>query len=182
MGVVCCNGEVGPRTVTMVKIADSNAVDHEFSHYHNGVVPNTITPWNAEEGGAWDPTKRANAVAEGGLPGATVYENGGSKAGNTLRVVTDEETDTLPRKQVSRKAGELYAVLTTNDRGHAHRYSKRVRPSLSALSNGGRGVAASAFSKVFEHPMSLRRRGQHSEERRFRSGKQEGSSACWTQI
>ena len=83
------------------------------------------------EGGLWDSAKKVKAVAEGRMPGVTLHENGGSQAGDTLRVVTDEETETMPRKQLSRAAGEMCAVLKIDDQGYTHRHSKRVRPSRS---------------------------------------------------
>jgi hypothetical protein len=65
--------------VTMVKTADSNDLDNEVSHI--GAIQDDSTPWNVEEGGPGHARKKAKAVAKGGLPGATIHENGGSKAG-----------------------------------------------------------------------------------------------------
>ena len=66
------------------------------------------------------------------MPGVTLHENGGSQAGDTLRVVTDEETETMPRKQLSRAAGEMCAVLKIDDQGYTHHHSKTS--GLRALS------------------------------------------------
>ena len=88
-----------------------------------------------------------------------MHGNGGSKAGEILWVVTDDELEILPRNQVCRAAGEIYA---------RRNHTQWNKPSLESLS---KGTDARAFFKVYEHPMSSGRRVYQSEERSFRSGK-----------
>jgi hypothetical protein len=79
MDVVYCNGEVGLELSSTSE--NGNKVPNDkVGHYGFGAIPNEITPWNVEQGGAWHAMNKAKAVAKGGLPGATMYENGGSKA------------------------------------------------------------------------------------------------------
>jgi hypothetical protein len=47
------------------------------------------------------------------MPGAAVLKNGGSKAGDTVWVVSDNQLELLPRNQVCRAAGEILLAETT---------------------------------------------------------------------
>ena len=58
------------------------------------------------------------------MPGVTMHENGGSKAGENVWVVTDGELEILPRNQVCRAAGEIYAQWD---------HLKWNKPSLESL-------------------------------------------------
>jgi hypothetical protein len=84
------------------------------------------------------------------MPGATMHENRGSKAGEVLWAVADDELETLPRNQVCRAVEQAFS-----------------RKPVKRKVRGG----CSAFFKVYEHTMSSGRRVYQSEEGKFRSGK-----------
>jgi hypothetical protein len=157
--------------VTLVKTANSKEEDNAVSPWLYGAEQDKITPWNVDAGEAMHAEAKAGAVMKGDMPGATMLSNGGSKEGGILRVVTDEETETLPSKQVTRAAGEMYKTWVDSYQRN------KVKPQLGSLSADGRGVAASAFFKVFEHPMNTGR-VNHSDER---LGSRERALICWIQ-
>ena len=74
---------------------------------------------------------------------------GGSKAGATVRMVSDDKLETLPRNQVCRAAGEIFAQ---------RHHSKWNKLQIGSMHNGKQGEASSAVLRVYEHPMSTGRR------------------------
>ena len=81
-------------------------------------------------------------MSEGRMPGAAMYENGGSKAGKILWVVTDDELEILPRNQVCRAAGETYA-RTNHTRNGTSLLSK-------ACQKEGVGLAVTSIQRVLD--------------------------------
>jgi hypothetical protein len=168
LNVVFCNGELEPRIVikqegemvTIVKTTNSQDPENPVNHRIYGADPAKGTPWNKNGGDEMSREGKATAAAEGRMPGATVFNSGGSKAGTAVCMVSDDELEILPRNQVCRAAGEIFAQ---------RHYSKWNKPQIGSMHNGKRGEASSAFLRVYEHPMSTGRRVYISDERSFRS-------------
>jgi hypothetical protein len=169
MNVVFCNGELEPRIVikqeggmvTMVKTTNSQDPENPVNHCSLGHMLPTHSPWNVDESGDMSPEGIVKAAAEGSRPGATLFKNGGSKAGNAVWMVSDEKLEILPRNQICRAAGELL---------EKRYFLKWNKPQIGNLHDGKRGAASSAFLRVYEHSMSTGRRVYMSEERSLRSG------------
>ena len=172
MDVVFCNGELEPRIVvnqtaemvTMVKMVDSQDIENPVNHITYGHRPSSSKAWNENENGEMQAEMTVIASTEGRMPGATVFKDGGSKAGSTVRMVCDEEMETLPRSQICRAAGEVF------EKRHHLTFNK---PQIEDLHDGKQGKASSAFLRVYEHPMSTGRKVHISKKRSFRSGKPE---------
>ena len=64
------------------------------------------------------------------MPGATVFKDGGSKAGSKVWMVCDEEMETVPRPQICRAADELF------EKRHGLKFNK---PQIGDLHDGKRG-------------------------------------------
>ena len=130
--VVFCNGELEPRIVikqeggmvTMVKTTNSQDPENPVSHWTYRAEPAKGTPWNIDEEDEMSREGKATATAEGRMPGAAVLNRGGSKPGTTVRMVSDDELETLPRNQVCRAAGEIFAQ---------RHYRKWVKPQTKSL-------------------------------------------------
>ena len=84
--------------VTMVKSAD--AMTTKSATVDSERFQGRLLRGNIDESGVMSSEGRATAVSKGRMPAATMHENGGSKAGEVLWVVTDDELETLPRNQV----------------------------------------------------------------------------------
>jgi hypothetical protein len=170
MYVVFCNGELEPRMVvnqeegmvTMMKMADSRDIENPVNHGTLGHKLSTSKPWNEDESGVMTSEMKAKVAAEGRMPGATMYKDGGSKAWSTVWMICDDELEVLPRTQICRAAGEMF---------EKRNYLVWKKPQIESLHDGKRGIHSSAFVRVYEHPMSTGRRVYISEERSFRSGK-----------
>ena len=116
MDVVFCNGELEPRIVvrqaegmvTLVKTVDSQDIENPVNHLTYGHRHCSSKAWNENEDGEMQDEAAATASAEGRMPGATVFKDGGSKAGSTVWMVSDEDMETLPRSQICRAAGEVF--------------------------------------------------------------------------
>ena len=148
----------------MVKMVDSQDIENPVNHITYGHRPSSSKAWNENENGEMQAEMTVIASTEGRMPGATVFKDGGSKAGSTVRMVCDEEMETLPRSQICRAAGEVF------EKRHHLTFNK---PQIEDLHDGKQGKASSAFLRVYEHPMSTGRKVHISKKRSFRSGKPE---------
>jgi hypothetical protein len=119
MNVVFCNGELEPRIVikqegglvTMVKTTNSQDPENPVSHWTYGADPSKGTPWNTDEEDEMSREGKAMATRQKEEclepQSAAVFNSGGSKAGATVRMVCDDELETLPRNICSKTLPEM---------------------------------------------------------------------------